>query len=156
MPTVSSRRAVYRSTEQLRVVVPVSIAMSIASLVPLIDPRGLPPWVLLLSSFAWGALAWRLGRAGVETTRTGIIIKNPFRKDETIPWTRVRRFSVRRYAIFPLVGFVDLDGGESRHILGIQGPNPLFRPDDAATKALIDDLNRIAREARNRLGVDVS
>ena len=59
----------YRPTEQVRVVVPVTIACSVGSLIPLIDPRGFPWWVFLASSILWALLAWRLARAGLTQRR---------------------------------------------------------------------------------------
>ena len=99
--------------------------------------------VCLLSAFCIA----RLARAGVFTSEEGIRILNPLRT-VTVPWKRVRRFTLNRHRGFPGMGFVELLDGEPIEIWGIQARsrNPSAQ---AHAQSVVDALNEHLDTVRN-------
>jgi hypothetical protein len=108
-------------------------------------------WVIL--GLAWGAFSLLRGaRAGVFVIRGGVRILNPFRTT-FVPWSRIARFSLRRWGPFPLMGHADLTDDSSIHIFGIEAPNPLTRPRNQSAQKLIAELDAVRKLAQSgRLG----
>jgi hypothetical protein len=104
-------------------------------------------WVTL--GLAWGAFSLLRGaRAGVYVIPEGVKILNPLRTT-FVPWSRLARFTLRRWGPFPLMGHAVLTDDSSVHIFGIEAPNPLTRSRNQSAQKLIADLNAVRELAQS-------
>jgi hypothetical protein len=66
-----------------------------------------------------GVIYVRAIRAGIDSTESGIEVRNVFFTFK-LPWQVIERFEIGRSGLFPMVCLIHLRDGSSRHAFGIQ------------------------------------
>lgn len=92
------------------------------------------------------ALGVRAGLMGVLPEMRGVRIRNPLRTHR-IAWSQIEDFRVEPYGLAPKVGVVVYQG-RRRPIVGIAGPNPLFRAKNRAAEKNVEELTHLLNQAR--------
>lgn len=98
-----------------------------------------------------GVAALRFAGAAAFTAADGVTIRQAFRSTR-VPWSEVKRFTLRRRGLFPLIGILEREDGTNVPIYGIQAPNPMTRPGNMEAQREVLGLNaELARAKGIRL-----
>lgn len=104
---------------------------------------------MLLLMLAPGLLfMMRLARACARVESRGVLVVN-LRQSTFVPWEDIVSFSIGPLGLLPKIGIVELRDGRRIPIVGIQGPNPMMRPNNKSAERLIDLLNDELRRHRH-------
>jgi len=79
-------------------------------------------------------------RAGAYANDEGVRVRN-IRRAVFVPWDEIKQFSVGQLGILPKIGILERNDGQKIGIWGIQGPNPVVRPNNRAAELVIEHLN---------------
>jgi hypothetical protein len=116
-----------------------------------LGPRDPLPLLFFTAAWSWFGIG-RCSLAGVRVEETGLRIRNPLRTHR-VQWGEIVGIKVGSKGIWPRVALVELVGGRSVHIWGLQGPNPLTRPkSEWKLNAEVDRLRQLMLEHGRRAG----
>jgi hypothetical protein len=86
---------------------------------------------------------------GVRPNESGVTVRNPLKTYE-VPWADIHAFRVGSYRLLRRVALMDLLGGTTIPIIGIAGPPPATRPNNQTAEILVDELNKLLGDSRER------
>jgi hypothetical protein len=91
----------------------------------------------------------RLALMGVRPNQSGVTVRNPLKTYE-VPWADIHAFRVGSYRLLRRVALMDLLSGATIPIIGIAGAPPATRPNNQTAEILVDELNELLGDSRER------
>jgi PH (Pleckstrin Homology) domain-containing protein len=90
-------------------------------------------------------LLFRVAGSAIIVTDRGVVVRNPL-GPRAVRWDDIQRFSIEQWSVFPGIGTIEVRGGRSLRVFGVQIPDPRFGKFDRQTEDAIDELNRLLRD----------
>jgi hypothetical protein len=141
------RPRVYRSRDQAVLIALFQPLLGFVIVVVAYQPERFGPptngveWFALLYAVGGTAFAWlRLARCGVTVRPDRLTVRNPLRTT-TLTWDEVAEFRLERWRLWPRIAVLQRTDSTLLPVVGIQAPNPTYRPNDMSAQRLVDQLN---------------